>query len=147
MSRGRKKLTAEDFAFAQHVGGKLDEAIEAQDLTRDEAAEKLGIHRSMLFRYLRGQNIPGSKILEKACQELGLSVSFRGLTLDADYFKRTGIVEKLRPAPTQTEFAFMRDSFAGQLARVDIQKKKRATGETLELRMTISLGKAAKMEK
>ena len=146
MRPGRKKRTTEDSDFAWYIGQKLDEAIEAQDLTRDEAAEKLGIHRSMLFRYLRGKNIPGSKVIQKACEELGLSVNYRGVALDADYYKKIGAspVDRIRPISTQTEFAFMRDSFAGQFASVDIQKKKRAAGETLELRMTISLTKAIK---
>jgi transcriptional regulator with XRE-family HTH domain len=141
MGKGRKPFSEEDRKFASLVGSRLDDAIEAQDLTRDEAAEKLGIHRSMLFRYLAGRSVPGSKVLRRACKELGLSVTFRGLTLDAGYFRQIGGTEKPLPIATQTEFAFMRDSFAGQFARVDIRRKKHSGRETLELKMTIQLGK------
>jgi transcriptional regulator with XRE-family HTH domain len=134
-------MTHEDFEFAKHFGGKLDEAIDAHDLTRDEAAEKLGVHRSMLFRYLGGRSIPGSKVLQRACEQLGLSVDYRGVNVDADYFISGTRVEKPRPVPAQAEFAFMRESFASQFARVDIRKKKHAMNATLEVRMTVSLGK------
>jgi len=90
----RKPQTEEERQFARHVGERFDDAIDAQDLTRDEAAERLGIHRSMLYRYLAGKSIPGSKVLQRACEELGVSVDYRGLTVDAEYYT------EVRPAET-----------------------------------------------
>jgi len=137
----RKRYTPEDFEFARQFGEKLDEAIEGCDLTREEAASLLRIHRSMLFRYLGGKSIPGSKVLQRACEELGVAVDYRGIRVNADYFKGETRVDEEQPTPTQTEIAFTGESFASPLARVDIRKKKHARSETLELKMTIRLRK------
>jgi transcriptional regulator with XRE-family HTH domain len=134
----RKPQTDEERLFARHVGQRLDDAIDAQDLTRDEAAERLGIHRSMLYRYLAGKSIPGSKVLQRACEELGVSVDYRGVTVDADYYKAEKPVEKPRVVPIQMQL-FSRESFSSEFAQVDIRKRKHAANETLELRVTLKL--------
>jgi transcriptional regulator with XRE-family HTH domain len=134
----RKPQTEEERQFARHVGERLDDAIDAQDLTRDEAAERLGIHRSMLYRYLAGKSIPGSRVLQRACEELGVSVDYRGVTVDADYYKGDKPEEKPRVVPIQMQL-FSRESFSSEFASVDIRKKKHAAEETLELRVTLKL--------
>jgi transcriptional regulator with XRE-family HTH domain len=134
----RRPQTEEERKFARHVGERLEDAIDAQDLTRDEAAERLGIHRSMLYRYLVGSSIPGSKVLQRACEELGLAVDYRGVTVDADYYKGDRPVEKPRVVPIQMQL-FSRESFDGEFAHVDIRKKKHAAEETLELWVTQKL--------
>jgi len=137
---GRRRLTEEDFEFARQFGNKLAEAIEAQDLTRDEAAERVGVHRSMLFRYLGGRSIPGAKVLQRACEELGVAVDYRGIRVDAEFYKDETKVERPQSVSAQTEFAFVRESLVSERARVDIRKRKQTRGETLEVTMRIQLG-------
>jgi transcriptional regulator with XRE-family HTH domain len=134
----RKPQTEEERQFARHVGERFDDAINAQDLTRDEAAELLGIHRSMLYRYLAGKSIPGSKVLQRACEEMGVAVDYRGVTVDADYYKADKPIEKARVVPIQMQL-FSRESFSSEFAQVDIRKRKHAANETLELRVTLKL--------
>jgi|SRR5271169_5458864 len=137
----REKYTSEDFEFAADFGNKLDDAIDAYDLTRDEAADRLQIHRSMLFRYLGGKSIPGSKVLQRACEELGVTVDYRGIRIDADYFKDDRVTERPRPSPVQLEFSSIREFLNGQHAQVSIRRKKGAAAERLEITMTLLLGK------
>jgi transcriptional regulator with XRE-family HTH domain len=139
----RKRLTPEDFEFAKRIGRSLDEAIDAQDLTRDEAAEVLCVHRSMLYKYLAGKNIPGSTVLQRACEEWGMTLDYRGITLDADHFKEHKRVEGPQRSSIQAVFPFVRESFNSEYAQVDIRKRKHALSETLELRMTVRLGTSA----
>jgi transcriptional regulator with XRE-family HTH domain len=136
----RKPQTEEEQRFARLVGQKLDEAIEAQDLTRDEAADRLGIHRSMLYRYLAGKSIPGSKVLQRACEELGVTVDYRGFTIDANYYKgEEPVVKQPRSIATQIPL-FSRESFSSEFAQVDIRKK-HASADTIELRVALRLGR------
>jgi transcriptional regulator with XRE-family HTH domain len=136
----RKHYTSEDFEFAADFGNKLDDAIDAHDLTRDEAADRLHIHRSMLFRYLGGKSIPGSKILQRACEELGVIVDYRGIRLDADYFKADRVTVLPRPSPVQLELSSIREFLNGKHAQVSIRRKKGAAVERLEITMTLRLG-------
>ena len=136
----RKPQTEEERQFARYFGQKLYEAIDAQDMTRDEAADHLKVHRSMLYRYLAGKSIPGSKVLQRSCEELGVAVDYRGIFVDSDYYKTDNPVEKPRVVPSQMQFAFLRESFSSEFAQVDIRKKKHAVDETLELRVTLKLG-------
>ena len=136
----RKPQTEEEQRFARLVGHKLDEAIEAQDLTRDEAADRLGVHRSMLYRYLAGKSIPGSRVLQRACEELGVTVDYRGFTIDANYYKGDKpLVERPRSMAIQIPL-FPRESFSSEFAQVDIRKK-RSSADTIELRVELRLGR------
>jgi transcriptional regulator with XRE-family HTH domain len=135
----RKPRTEEQHRFARHVAQKFDEAIDAQDITRDEAADRLGVHRSMLYRYLAGKSIPGSNVLQRACEELGVTVDYRGFTIDADYYKGDKPVGKPRNVPIQMPL-FSRESFSSEFAQVDIRKKKLAASDTIELRVALRLG-------
>jgi transcriptional regulator with XRE-family HTH domain len=137
----RKKYTSEDFEFAADFGNKLDDAIDAHDLTRDEAADRLQIHRSMLFRYLGGKSIPGSKVLQRACEELGVTVDYRGIRIDVDYFKDDRVMERPRPSPVQLEFSSIREFLNAPHAQVSIRRKKGAAAERLEIKMTLLLGR------
>ncbi|HLJ25969.1 MAG TPA: helix-turn-helix transcriptional regulator [Candidatus Angelobacter sp.] len=139
----RNRLTTEDFEFAKLIGRKLNEAIEAHALTRDEAAEVLGVHRSMLYKYLSGKNIPGSTVLRRACEKWGITLDYRGITVDVDYFKEDNGAEGPRRSPIQAVFPFVRESFNGEYAQIDIRKKKHAQSEILELRMSVRLGTSA----
>ena len=135
----RKKYSPEDFAFASEFGNRLDEAIDAQELTRDDAAELLCIHRSMLFRYLGGKSIPGSKVLKRACEELGVAVDYRGIRIDADYFKGERQPESGKSSPLQLELPTIRESLNSQNARVNIRQRKGVRSEKLEIHMTVTL--------
>ena len=135
---GRRPQTEEERQFARHVGQKLDEAIDAQDITRDEAAERLQVHRSMLYRYLAGKSIPGSKVLQRACEELGVAVDYRGATVDADYYKGDKPVGTPQVVPIQMQL-FSRESFSSEFVKVDIRKRKRNENETLEFKVTLKL--------
>jgi len=136
----RKRYVSEDFDFASSFGGKLDEAIDAHDLTRDEAADLLQIHRSMLFRYLGGKSIPGSKVLQRACEKLGVTVDYRGITVNANSFRDERPPEHPRTLPIQLELPSIRESLSSQHAQINIRRKKGATAERLEIRMTLLLG-------
>jgi len=94
----------------------------------------------MLYKYLGGKNIPGSRVLQYACLEWGVSLDYRGVALDADYFKGDN-PGACRPKsyPKQMQFSFVRESFSSEYAQVDIRKRKHAASETLELRMTVRL--------
>lgn len=135
----RKKYGPDDFAFASEFGSKLDEAIDAQDLTRDHAAELLQIHRSMLFRYLGGKSIPGSKVLQRACEELGVAVDYRGMRIDADYFKDERQPEVKRGVPVQLELPVMSESLVGQNTELRIRQRKGARSDKLEIHLSLTL--------
>jgi transcriptional regulator with XRE-family HTH domain len=135
----RRKYGAEDFAFASEFGIRLDEAIDAQDLTRDDAADLLRIHRSMLFRYLGGKSIPGSKVLQRACEELGVAVDYRGIRIDADYFKGEKQPESSKSSPLQLELPMIRESLNSPNTQVSIRQRKGSRSDRLEIRMTVTL--------
>jgi transcriptional regulator with XRE-family HTH domain len=120
---------------------KLDRQPTSIAKLKREDARESWIHRSMLFRYLRGQSIPSSRVLQLACQKLGVTVDYRGVRVDADFFNEDAGVEKVQPVFGQEQFAFMRDLLTSDFTRVDIRKKKHPGSETLELRMTIRLRK------
>ena len=136
----RRRYGWEDFEFARSFGSKLDDAIDAHDLTRDEAADRLQIHRSMLFRYLSGKSIPGSKVLQRACEELGVKVDYRGITVDADFFRDEKPPERSRRQPIQMEFPSIREFLANENTQVNIRRRKGVENDRLEIRMTLILG-------
>jgi len=139
----RKPQTEEERQFARYFGQQLDTAIDAQRMTRDSAAERLGVHRSMLFRYLAGKSVPGGKVLQRSCEELGVVVDYRGISIDAEYYKRDKPREGQRAVPSQMQLNFSQESFSSEFATVNIRKRKRAANDTLELRVTLKLNQAA----
>lgn len=71
-------------ALRTEFAAQLSKAI--QGVSKREAAEKLGITRQMLNRYLKGRSTPGGEIIKRACDTWKLSLSVRGFEFKAGAF-------------------------------------------------------------
>ncbi len=63
-------------ALRAEFAAQLSKAISG--MRKQEAAEKLGITRQMLNRYLKGKSTPGGEVIKRACESWKLSLSVRG---------------------------------------------------------------------
>jgi transcriptional regulator with XRE-family HTH domain len=117
-----KRRTHIDTEFAREIANKFAEAIDQQNLTIEDAAVDLGVRKAVLYRYLRGDAIPGSNVLQRACQEWGLVLDYRGLNVTPDYFKDDA--PKLRRAPSlQLKFPFVREVVHSKHVQVEVGPK------------------------
>ena len=114
-----KKRTKLDDDFAREFADKLAEAIDDQSLTREEAAEALKVKKAVLYKYLRADAIPGGNVVQRACQELGLVLDYRGLRVTPDFFKDDA--KRPKPVrPVQLKFPFDRETVRGKTVQVEI---------------------------
>ena len=65
-------------------GSQLAKAI--RGLSKREAAEKLGVTRQMLNRYLKGKSTPGGEVIRRACEEWKFTLSIRGFEFKSGAF-------------------------------------------------------------
>jgi transcriptional regulator with XRE-family HTH domain len=71
-------------ALREEFATRLSKAIVG--ISRQEAAEKLGVSRQMLTRYLNGTATPGGEVIRKACAHWKLTLSVRGFEFTGDAF-------------------------------------------------------------
>ncbi|HTZ96047.1 MAG TPA: helix-turn-helix transcriptional regulator [Terriglobales bacterium] len=71
-------------ALRTDFAAKLGKAIKG--MSKKEAAEKLGVTRQMLNRYLKSKSTPGSEIVKRACDEWKLTLSVRGFEFKGGAF-------------------------------------------------------------
>ena len=79
-----QKLTENTAALRTDFAARLSKAISG--ISKSEAAEKLGISRQMLNRYLKGQSTPGGEVIKRACENWKLTLSIRGFEFKAGAF-------------------------------------------------------------
>ena len=79
----RDKSTA---AFRLEVASKFEEAITRQKISKSKAAEDLGVSRQSLYQYLRGEAVPGSDVLRRACEIWGITLDYKGLSVNVSSF-------------------------------------------------------------
>jgi transcriptional regulator with XRE-family HTH domain len=63
---------------------QLSEAIKG--ISKNQAADKLGISRQMLRLYLKGMATPGGEVIKKACDEWRLTLSIKGFQFAGEAF-------------------------------------------------------------
>ena len=77
------KRSHPDKDFVEHVCGRIDRYIAEQKLTDVEAAQVLGVRKQMIGPYRRGEALPGTQVLARACTQWGLTFHYRGFELGA----------------------------------------------------------------
>jgi transcriptional regulator with XRE-family HTH domain len=80
-----QRSSANTDALRTDFAAQLSKAI--RGLSKQAAADKLGITRQMLNRYLRGQSTPGAEVVKRACDEWKLTLSIRGFQFKAGAFE------------------------------------------------------------
>ena len=80
-----KSHSPRDIAFLEVFAGKLGKAREAKkkagELSYAQFAEKLGVTRAGLHKYLHGKNMPSLDVLERA-RALGVEVQYGELNVN-----------------------------------------------------------------
>jgi transcriptional regulator with XRE-family HTH domain len=79
-----QKLTENTAALRADFAARLSKAISG--ISKTEAAEKLGITRQMLNRYLKAKSTPGGEVIKRACENWKLTLSIRGFEFKAGAF-------------------------------------------------------------
>src|SRR5882672_5359046 len=64
----------------------LKEALRANNLTKSEAAELLGVERQTLWLYLRGKVTPGGDVLRRAFELWGLRIDLGDYVITKESF-------------------------------------------------------------
>ena len=95
-------------ALRAEFAAQLSKAISG--VRKQEAADKLGITRQMLNRYLKGKSTPGGEIIKRACENWKLTLSVRGFEFKSGAFDA--------PRRPRSEAAK-----AGQLSLLDLLDK------------------------
>ena len=130
-----KKRSKSDSAFARQVAARFAEAIDAHDLTKEEAAEVLGVNRSAVYKYLSGNVIPGANVLRRASREWGITLDYKGLRVDAEHFN-----DRIRRAstqsPVQMELPFAPETLAGKNVKVSTRLDR---SRRLQITLTIKV--------
>jgi len=80
-----QRSSANTDALRSDFAAQLSKAI--RGLSKQAAAEKLGISPQMLNRYLRGKSTPGAEVVKRACDEWKLTLSVRGFQFKAGAFE------------------------------------------------------------
>jgi transcriptional regulator with XRE-family HTH domain len=80
-----QKSSENTAALRAEFASQLAKAI--RGLSKREAAEKLGVTRQMLNRYLKGKSTPGGEIIKRACDEWKLTLSVRGFDFKGGAFE------------------------------------------------------------
>src|SRR5579872_6317653 len=79
-------------ALRADFAAKLSKAIDG--LSRKVAAEKLGVTRQMLNRYLKGKSTPSSEVVKRACDEWKLRMSIRRFDFGGGAFERAARISR-----------------------------------------------------
>jgi transcriptional regulator with XRE-family HTH domain len=72
-------------ALRSEFAKQLSSAIKG--ISKNSAADKLGISRQMLRLYLKGLATPGGEVIKKACDEWHLSLSIKGFQFSGEAFE------------------------------------------------------------
>ena len=117
-----KKRSRDDVAFAARIGQQFRDAIEKHRLTREQAAKELGVKRASIYKYLNGTVVPGSNVLQRACERWGITLDYRGLRLDAAQFSQTGRSRsRARSEAPQLALPFATESLKGKHLELKIR--------------------------
>jgi transcriptional regulator with XRE-family HTH domain len=109
-----KKKHSNTEALRSEFSRQLANAI--KDISRNTAANKLGISRQMLRLYLNGSATPGGEVIKKACDEWGLSLSIKGFQFSGDDFAGEPVPRKRGRKTEQISlFALLEGLKANQL--------------------------------
>lgn len=131
MSKRRASL-----ALRREVAAGLREALQKNKLTVAEAAEQLDVKRQTLYLYLRGEIMPGGRVLARACDLWDLSFNVGGLVVNKGSFGR--LREKPGPVAKQLEFELART--LGEIRPDQIETKLIPVGKNLvEVRVRIKV--------
>ena len=102
----RVKLTKTDPAFLSAVSDALQGYKKSRGRKYSNAAlaEDLGVDESTVAKYIRRESPIMAEALARACVDLGISFSYKGLNISATSFPKTATPQS-KPA-TQLEFLF-----------------------------------------
>src|SRR5579862_1575053 len=90
-----------DTEFRTHVCQRIDAYIAEHGITDVEAARVLGVRKQMVAPYRRGESLPGTEAIARACVDWNLSFNYKGIEISA----RTFAVQNGKPkaVPQQLE--------------------------------------------
>jgi hypothetical protein len=98
------KRSQVDTEFRAHVCQQIDAYIIGHDITDVEAASVLGVRKQMIGPYRRGESLPGTEAIARACINWNLSFNYKGIEISARTFVAAN--GKPRPVAQQLELPF-----------------------------------------
>ena len=105
-----------------------------KDLSKKEVAEKLGISRQMLHRYLARLATPGGEVIKTACDQWNLTLSIKGFEFTGDSFSIERTAGKAQPeSPQPTLFDLLGTLSSDQLEAEIVGRE----GDSFYLRLRI----------
>jgi hypothetical protein len=93
-----------DTDFRAHVCQQINAYIAEHGITDVEAARVLGVRKQMIAPYRRGQYLPGTEAIARACVHWHLTFSYGGIEISARTFAAQN--GQPRPLPQQLELPF-----------------------------------------
>jgi hypothetical protein len=69
--------------FRRHVSEKINAYITDNQITDVKAAEVLGVRKQMIGPYRRGEALPGTEAIARACISWNISFSYGGFEISA----------------------------------------------------------------
>ena len=112
------KRSTFDEEFARQVCSRINRYIEENGISDAQAARVLGVRKQMIGPYRRGDSVPGSQVLARACVEWGIAFQYRGFELSAQSLT-AGPPPHPVPVETQLNLPFEEPaSFRGLSERV-----------------------------
>jgi transcriptional regulator with XRE-family HTH domain len=100
------KRSQVDNKFRKHVCGQIDSYISEHNITDVEAANVLGVRKQMIAPYRRGESLPGTEVIARACVTWNLSFNYKGIEISAKTFVTPN--GKPKAVPHQLELPFER---------------------------------------
>jgi hypothetical protein len=104
------KRSQVDAEFRRHVCERIDAYIREHNITDVAAANVLGVRKQMIGPYRRGESLPGTEAMARACIHWSLRFSYLGREISANDFPaqngRPKLVEHQLELPFDEPVAF-----------------------------------------
>jgi hypothetical protein len=126
-----KERSESDELIKARIAQALHAAIDRKEM--ESIATKLGVDVGTLYKYIRGDMIPGGHVLWRACHHLGLVLDEKGLRPSR---RRKGHAATLQPF--QYDLPFLSESLEGEKVNVDVNRKKDAQYVHVRLRIKVA---------
>lgn len=128
----RKRSNSDE--LRAEFASKLSGAIKG--ISRNLAAEKLGVTRQMLRLYLKGLATPGGEVIKKACDEWNLSLSIKGFQFSAEAFATEARSPKGKTASPQLSLLDLLEKLQSDQLEAQIVGRE---GDSFYLKLRIKL--------
>ena len=126
-----KERSESDDVIKERIAQALDASIPRKEI--DSIANKLGVDVGTLYKYIRGDMIPGGHVLWRACAYLDLVLDKKGLH-PAHKNRRPQVSVE----PLQYDLPFLSEAYAGKKVEMEVHRKKDAHYVQVRLRIQVA---------